>query len=121
MLIYQSPEDYLYNLQAMTGGEAKRMWRQSVKDKWNNKCAYCESTENLTLDHIIPQCKGGTDHITNVVCCCKSCNNSKAHADWEIWYYNQDFFTEERMDAIIDWRTQLEKQELKVYKPRKIN
>ena len=48
MLIYQSPEDYLYNLQAMTGGEAKRknLHRNSAKafgSTWLG-CGQCVGT-----------------------------------------------------------------------------
>ena len=119
MELYNSSEDYLYHLHATSSSDAKRMWRQSIKEKWNHKCAYCESPENLTIDHVIPQCKGGSDFITNVVCCCKSCNNSKSHTDWETWYYNQDFFTEKRYDAIVEWMTPKTNSNLYKYRPRK--
>jgi hypothetical protein len=64
----QSPQDYLFNLQTTSSSEAKRLWRKQIKESWNHKCAYCDSEENLTLDHIIPQCKGGLDITRNVVC-----------------------------------------------------
>lgn len=103
MELYNSSSDYLFNLQATSSSDAKRMWRQSIKDKWKHKCAYCESTEYLTIDHIVPQSKGGSDFITNVLCCCRRCNNSKSHINWEEWYSSQDFFTEERYDVILKW------------------
>ena len=103
MELYNSSEDYLYHLHTTSSSDAKRMWRQSIKEKWNNKCAYCGSTNRLTIDHVVPQCKGGSDFLTNMVCCCENCNRSKAHSDWKTWYYNQDFFTEERCDAILNW------------------
>ena len=93
MELYNSSSDYLYHLHTTSSSDAKRMWRQSIKDKWEHKCAYCGSTEYLTIDHIVPQCKGGSDFLTNVLCCCKKCNNSKSHTDWEEWYSEQDFFT----------------------------
>jgi len=103
MELYNSSSDYLFNLQATSSSDAKRMWRQSIKDKWKHKCAYCESTEYLTIDHIVPQSKGGSDFLTNVLCCCRRCNNSKSHINWEEWYSSQDFFTEERYDVIMKW------------------
>ena len=121
MELYNSSSDYLFNLQATSSSDAKRMWRQSIKEKWNHKCAYCESTEYLTIDHIIPQCKGGSDLLTNVVCCCRFCNNSKSHIDWEEWYYNQDFFTEEKYDAIIKWMKPKHNQNLYTYGSRRNN
>ena len=98
-----SPKDYLFNLHTTSKSEAKRLWRQNIKDAWTNECAYCGSEENITLDHILPQCKGGLDIKTNVVACCHSCNQSKGHTPWETWYYDQDYFTEERYNTIVNW------------------
>jgi len=119
MQLYNSSEDYLYNLETSSPSEARRLWRKSIKEKWEHKCAYCDSEENLTLDHIIPQAKGGTDHITNLLCACISCNRSKAHENFYDWYPKQEFYTEEKFNRIEEWRTQLVKQELRVYRPRK--
>lgn len=49
------------------------------------KCAYCGTTENLTLDHIIPVCAGGKAVKTNAQTLCGPCNNWKAtHVDREL-------------------------------------
>ena len=112
-------QDYLYNLETTSKAEAKRMWRQSIKEHWEYKCAYCESENNITLDHILPQCKGGLDIKTNVVACCHSCNQSKAHTFWEEWYYDQDFFTVEKFDKIKLWMTSEKSNDLYAYPPRK--
>lgn len=120
MQLYQSPEEYLYNLETSSPQEARRLWRNSIREKWEHQCAYCGSKENITLDHIIPQAKGGTDHITNVICACESCNRAKAHTDFYGWYPKQEFYTEERFNQIESWRTQMVRQELKVYRPRKL-
>lgn len=100
---YGSHEGYLYNLHTCSSAEAKRMWKESIKNQWDNRCAYCGSTENLSLDHIVPQSKGGSNHITNVLCACTKCNGDKGHEDWIIWFIQQPFFTEERREAIEDW------------------
>ena len=118
---YNNPKEYLYNLEAVTSSQAKRMWRQSIKEQWEHKCAYCESEENITLDHITPQCKGGLDIKTNVVACCHSCNQSKGHTPWQEWYYNQDFFTEAKRDAIVKWMKPEENSNLYKYRPRRNN
>lgn len=117
MEILNSPQDFLYNLKATSSSEAKRLWKQSIKEKWNHQCAYCSKSElELTIDHIIPQSLGGNDHITNVVCCCLNCNRDKAHENWEQWFFRQKFFTEERYNAILNWQRQLLKSELNLYK-----
>lgn len=120
MPLYQSSEDLLYNLEATSSSEAKRKWRQSIKEHWDYQCAYCGSNENLTLDHITPRSKGGTDRITNLICACKKCNTNKGHQVWSDWYLKQDFFTTDRLSAIIEWKNQIAKDELVVYRPRKM-
>jgi hypothetical protein len=57
MDLYTSPKGYLYNLHTSSAQEARRLWKNSIKEKWDNKCAYCDSEEKLTIDHIIPQSK----------------------------------------------------------------
>jgi hypothetical protein len=120
MLLYSTSDELLYNLEAITSSEARKKWRQSIKDKWNHKCAYCGDDKNLTLDHITPRTKGGTNRLTNILCACKNCNYSKGHELWFEWYLMQDFFTEERLSAIIEWQKQINPNELNVYIPRKI-
>ena len=112
-------KDYLFNLETTKKSDAKRMWRQSIKEQWEHKCAYCESQENITLDHIIPQCKGGLDIKTNVVACCHSCNQSKGHEHWKLWYVQQDFYSEDKFNKIEEWMKPEAPEDLYSYRPRK--
>ena len=121
MEFYDSSDQYLFNLKTTSASEAKRLWRQSIREQWNHQCAYCESKENLTIDHIIPQSKGGLDFTKNVVCCCRDCNHSKGHQPWKDWYSEQSFFTEERKNAIIDWMIPEKPKNLYIYKSRRNN
>ena len=41
------------------------------------KCVYCESPKNLTIDHVLPKSRGGTNRWTNLVTCCGQCNRKK--------------------------------------------
>ena len=51
-----------------------------ARDGW--KCAYCGTTAGrLTLDHIIPRSKGGTDDLGNLQTLCKKCNIGKSNKD----------------------------------------
>lgn len=43
----------------------------------NNTCQYCGSTRSLTIDHLIPRCKGGDSSWTNVLLACSTCNTKK--------------------------------------------
>lgn len=40
-------------------------------------CLKCGRTERLSVDHIIPVSKGGTDDLSNLQCLCLYCNCSK--------------------------------------------
>jgi 5-methylcytosine-specific restriction endonuclease McrA len=44
-------------------------------------CSYCdatvEETARLTLDHIVPHSKGGSNDATNLVTCCLECNSTR--------------------------------------------
>lgn len=42
-------------------------------------CTYCQSTRDLTIDHIIPASKGGKSTFENCTTACKSCNNKKGN------------------------------------------
>jgi len=46
-------------------------------EKYNFKCNSCNSTENLSIDHIKPVSKGGKDTFDNLQILCKSCNSRK--------------------------------------------
>lgn len=119
MELLHSPQDYLFNLHVTNGSQAKRLWRQQIKENWDHKCAYCNSSEQLTLDHIIPRSKGGMDNTKNVVCCCHSCNQSKGHTPWQEWYSSQEFFNSERLEKIKNWMKPDPPINLFSYKPRK--
>ena len=46
----------------------------------NHMCQYCGKTgiaSELTLDHILPQSRGGRSVWENLVTCCKVCNSKK--------------------------------------------
>lgn len=65
-------------------------------ERWKMKngarCVYCGATEELSVDHLIPRFKGGTDNAENLVCCCKSCNSSKGKKDMLLWYKERGIF-----------------------------
>lgn len=87
-----TPDHYLQELVVMTAAEAKRLWRQDIKASWGNRCAYCGSDENLTLDHVRPKTRGGRDETHNLVPACRSCNQAKGSDHWLSWWVNQPTF-----------------------------
>jgi 5-methylcytosine-specific restriction endonuclease McrA len=43
-----------------------------------HRCAYCSSTAD-TVDHLLPQSRGGQNTWLNTVAACTRCNNTKAN------------------------------------------
>ena len=121
MQVPHSPQHYLFNLHTTSPGEAKRMWRKKIKDNWDNQCAYCGSDEHLTIDHVVPRSKGGTDFTRNVVCACHDCNQDKAHTPMEEWYSSQEFFSMDRYEKIKEWMKPDPPANLYMYRPRRNN
>lgn len=42
-----------------------------------NGCEHHFQIQNLTVDHIIPRARGGTDHVSNLQLLCSACNSLK--------------------------------------------
>jgi len=51
--------------------------RKNIFLRDNYTCQYCGKTTNLTIDHLVPKCKGGSDSWSNTVVSCVRCNNKK--------------------------------------------
>lgn len=76
---------------------------------FNSSCAYCGMTEDehyslhkqkLHKEHVN---HNGSNGIENCVPACRPCNSSKSDRDFEEWYREREYFTEERYNKIIDW------------------
>lgn len=54
--------------------------RENIFRRDNYECVYCGSSnkKDLTIDHVIPQSKGGPHTWENLVTACKKCNSEKA-------------------------------------------
>ncbi len=53
--------------------------RRNILRRDSNKCQYCGSTSDLTIDHIIPKSRGGGDTWENLTTACNKCNNRKGN------------------------------------------
>ncbi len=52
--------------------------RKNILRRDSYKCSYCGRSDlPLTIDHVIPKSKGGSDSWENLVCACTFCNNKK--------------------------------------------
>lgn len=87
--------------------QAKRIpyTAQQLQQRWqefDNTCAYCGVSENLTVDHFVPLSKGGIDAISNIIPACHSCNSRKSASDAHGWYLNTPFYSLERWNRICE-------------------
>lgn len=48
-------------------------------------CVYCGKGGRLTLDHILPRCRGGSNKAQNLATCCFSCNQARGHLHLAYW------------------------------------
>lgn len=69
----------------VVGDGQYRQYKAAVFLRDCYRCVYCGATENLTLDHIIPQSQGGAHDPDNLCACCRSCNSSKGARTPEEW------------------------------------
>ena len=51
--------------------------RWAVWERDNFTCKHCGSRKNLTIDHIVPESKGGKMTMENAQTLCRSCNSRK--------------------------------------------
>ncbi|WP_308444145.1 RNA-guided endonuclease IscB [Streptomyces virginiae] len=55
--------------------------RESLLAKWERSCAYCGATGVLlTIEHVRPRSRGGSDRVANLVIACVPCNQAKGTA-----------------------------------------
>lgn len=70
--------------------QSARRWaiKTELIKKNGNKCGYCfrrHYKKYLTLDHMQPLSKGGSDTKDNMILACKECNEVKADMDIDEW------------------------------------
>ena len=81
---------------------AKKRFRESIYQAWNNKCGYCGDSAT-SLDHIVPRFKSGSSNRHNLLPCCRGCNAGKGSEDMQTWFEKQSFFSTKTLDRIEAW------------------
>lgn len=51
--------------------------KRNIMVRDNYECCYCGSRDHLTVDHVIPESRGGKTSFENCVAACFPCNNKK--------------------------------------------
>lgn len=65
--------------------KSSQWWKRKISA---GICYYCRKKflpSELTMDHVIPLSRGGRTEKSNIVACCKDCNNQKKYllpAEW---------------------------------------
>ena len=57
------------------------MNRRDIYNKYDGHCAYCGKKieyDDMTIDRLTAQSKGGTNNLENTIPSCQLCNNQKA-------------------------------------------
>lgn len=77
----------------LRGSFSSQDWHRLLS-RYGHKCAYCSNDGEMTVDHVVPLSRGGTNTIGNILPACRSCNGRK-HArfitEWKL--------SEARLDA----------------------
>jgi 5-methylcytosine-specific restriction endonuclease McrA len=72
----QNPD--IAHLEYQQGELQGYLLREYVLDKWQRKCAYCDTREvPLELEHIVPRSRGGSNRASNLTLACHACNQRK--------------------------------------------
>jgi len=58
---------------------------KDIASIYSRPCVRCNTTSNITLDHIIPLSRGGAHSVGNFQPLCKSCNSSKGAKTMTEW------------------------------------
>lgn len=70
-------KNYKYQLRNQRAGKIDgKAWGEKLK-ALGGKCLECGTTDDITIDHIIPLSVGGSNHITNLQPLCRVCNSRK--------------------------------------------
>ena len=103
MPLYNTFQAYVFNLHTTCSAEAKRLWRQKIKEEWDWECAYCGSEHKLTIDHIVPRAKGGTDLPKTVCVPATNAIKTKHILLWKIGIFHRSFLILTVMKKIQKW------------------
>lgn len=64
-----------------------KVTKKDIKKILSQNCFYCNSSKEITLDHVVPISRGGTHGIGNLLPACRSCNSrkhTKFITEWKI-------------------------------------
>jgi len=71
----------------MSGNKHGSKWiwpatRKRIYARDGHACVHCGEREDLTLDHITPRSRGGSNKPTNLVTACRRCNTARGPSEY---------------------------------------
>jgi 5-methylcytosine-specific restriction endonuclease McrA len=75
-VVFDIPQSEIKKKKA-TKNKVGKTKRKRIYDRDGNCCLKCGSGEYITIDHILPLSKGGTNRNSNLQTLCKKCNMEK--------------------------------------------
>jgi len=76
---------------------------ETIKQYFNDKCAYCGESKPLTVEHFVPVSKLGELSTNNILPACSSCNSSKGAKDFRVWYPEFKHYSKLREQEILKY------------------
>ena len=92
--------------------------KEGILSKTDFKCAHCGKVLNLdtiTVEHIFPVARGGTDNEFNLVALCVECNEAKSNMIYNI----RDYYKHIKEEYLNQYETELESVMKTAINPRK--
>jgi len=90
---YPMDEEHLRREKAKARELRQTQWWKNLRGR--GECYYCKKrfpAKELTMDHLVPISRGGKSVKSNIVACCKECNNRKKYlltVEWEAYLKGQ--------------------------------
>ena len=106
VILFNAHNKRRQRIEQQGNGITKDQWLDMMK-YFEFKCAYSGvilNTDTRSVDHIMPLTKDGAHEIWNCVPMDKSLNKSKNDKNIKEWYPQQDFYDEDRLNKINEWR-----------------
>lgn len=82
-------EENLARSYRKTNKPIPRAVRREIFERDGWRCHYCNSMEHLTVDHVVPRSRGGTDDASNLVAACRPCNTAKKDRHYEEFVHSR--------------------------------